>query len=261
MEIRQWVVNAFTNECFGGNPAAVCVLDREIDEAAMLAVARQNRYSETAFLLDSVDRPVLRWFTPAREVDLCGHATLATAWVLYHELGRDGGLEFRTREAGILKVAREEGILWMDFPSRPPRRIECTDRIRHLSGLDPSEAWLDRDLLLVLDHPDQVRDYQPDFAALRELGEYFAIVPTARDGDSGFVSRYFAPNAGIDEDPATGSSHCTLIPFWADRMGKREMRSLQLSPSGGNLSCRDLGDRVGIGGECVLYSRGSIFIP
>jgi len=261
MEIRQWVVNSFTQESFGGNPAAVCLLDREIDDAAMLSIARQNRYSETAFVLESGSGPLLRWFTPAKEVDLCGHATLATAWVLFHELGRLGEIVFQTREAGPLKVVREDRAIWMDFPARPPRQIECSDRIRQLTGLDPLEAWLARDLLLVLEHPDQVRDFVPDFAGLRELAEFFAVVPTAADGDAGFVSRYFAPNAGIDEDPVTGSSHCTLIPFWADRLGKTDLASRQLSSSGGRLSCKAQGDRVGIGGECVLYSRGVVFIP
>jgi len=261
MEIRQWVVNSFTQESFGGNPAAVCLLDREIDDAAMLAIARQNRYSETAFLVESATGPLLRWFTPNEEVDLCGHATLATAWVLFQELGRQGDLVFQTRRAGDLTVALRDGWIWMDFPSRPPHKIECSDRIRQLTGLDPLEAWLARDLILVLEHPDQVRDFVPDIAGLRELKEFFAIVPTAPDGDSGFVSRFFAPNAGIDEDPVTGSSHCSLIPFWAERLGKAELGSRQLSASGGLLRCKALGDRVGIAGQGVLYSRGSIFIP
>lgn len=261
MEIRQWVVNSFTEKPFGGNPAAVCLLDAEVGDDILLSIARQNRYSETAFLLETPEGLLLRWFTPAREVDLCGHATLATAWVAFHELGLRNDLVFRTREAGPLAVAGEDGWIWMDFPSRPPRRIDRTDRIRQLTGLDPLEAWLSRDLLLVLDDPEQVRGYTPDFAKLRELEEFFAVVPTAADGEGGFVSRYFAPNAGIDEDPVTGSSHCTLIPFWAARLGRTDLVSRQLSSAGGTLRCKALGDRVGIGGRCVLFSRGIVQVP
>lgn len=261
MEIRQWVVNAFSHKNFGGNPAAVCLLEDWIEDATMRSIAAQNRYSETAFVVPTADGWNLRWFTPACEVDLCGHATLASAWVLFEELGVSlERIVFHTRQAGDLAVAKEDGWIWLDFPSRPPRRIEVTDRIRRATGLDPREAWLARDLLLVLDRSEQVRDYVPRLDDLRELTECLGVVPTAADGDAGFVSRYFAPNAGIDEDPVTGSSHCTLIPFWADRLGRTELGSRQLSATGGELKCRAQGTRVGIGGRAVLYSRGTVHL-
>lgn len=261
MEIRQWVVNAFSHKIFGGNPAAVCLLEDWIEDATMRSIAAQNRYSETAFVVPTADGWNLRWFTPACEVDLCGHATLASAWVLFEELGVSlERIVFHTRQAGDLAVAKEDGWIWLDFPSRPPRRIEVTDRIRRATDLDPREAWLARDLLLVLDRSEQVRDYVPRLDDLRELTECLGVVPTAADGDAGFVSRYFAPNAGIDEDPVTGSSHCTLIPFWADRLGRTELGSRQLSATGGELKCRAEGARVGIGGRAVLYSRGTVHL-
>jgi len=263
MAHRQWVVNAFTSDRFGGNPAAVVLLDRWLDDALLGAIAEQNRFSETAYVVPAGENGdfELRWFTPACEVDLCGHATLASAFVVLREL--DPGREvvrFSTRQAGILQVRDDGGWLAMDFPSRPPRRIDVTDRIRKLTGLDPLEAWLSRDLLLVLESAEAVRSCRPDPAGLRELSEFFAIVPTASEGEVGFVSRYFAPNAGLDEDPVTGSSHCTLVPFWAVRLGQGTLQARQLSRQGGRLKCRDLGDRVEIAGQAVLYSRGEIFL-
>jgi len=258
MKCRQWVVNSFAQESFGGNPAAVVLLDGWIDDSWLLRIAAQNRYSETAYLVPSGGDWELRWFTPSREVDLCGHATLASAWVVLQEVAPGERVEFLTREAGRLAVERKGDVLWMDFPSRMPVQVEVTDRIREATGLSPREAWLSRDLLLVLDDEDDVRDYRPDLARIAGLMEHFSVVPTAPGKDGGFVSRYFAPNAGIPEDPVTGSSHSSLIPFWSRRLGATRMTARQLSPEGGTVLCEDRGERVGIGGRALPFLRGNI---
>lgn len=258
MKCRQWVVNSFADASFGGNPAAVVLLDGWIDDGRLLRIAAQNCYSETAYLVPVEGVWELRWFTPSREVDLCGHATLASAWVLLNEVATGDRVEFVTREAGRLAVERKRDVLWMDFPSRMPVQVEVTDRIREATGLAPREAWLSRDLLLVLDDESSVRDYRPDMSRIAGLTERFSVVPTAPGKEGGFVSRYFAPNAGIPEDPVTGSSHASLIPFWSRRLGTKDMTARQLSPEGGTVFCQDRGERVGIGGRAMPFLTGVI---
>lgn len=258
MRFRQWVVNSFASGSFEGNPAAVVVLDEWIDDIWLQRVAAQNRYPETAFLVRAGSAWELRWFTPSREVDLCGHATLASAWVVLEEVVLGRRVDFDTRWAGRISVERRDEVLWMDFPARMPVQVDVTDRIREATGLAPREAWLSRDLLLVLDDEEQVRDYRPDLGRIAGLSEHFAVVPTAPGKNGGFVSRYFAPNAGIAEDPVTGSSHASLIPFWSHRLGTTEMTARQLSPEGGIIHCEDRGQRTGIGGRAVPFLRGTI---
>jgi PhzF family phenazine biosynthesis protein len=258
MKCRQWVVNSFADSSLGGNPAAVVLLEEWIEDAWLLGIATQNRYSETAYLVRTESSWELRWFAPSGEVDLCGHATLASAWVLLHEVAPGKRVEFVTREAGRLAVERKGDVLWMDFPTRMPVQVEVTDRIREATGLAPREAWLSRDLLLVLDDEESVRDCRPDMAGIASLSEHFAVVPTAPGKRGGFVSRYFAPGAGIPEDPVTGSSHSSLIPFWSNRLGTKEMTARQLSPEGGTVLCQDRGERVGIGGRAIPFLRGTI---
>lgn len=258
MKCRQWVVNSFADASFGGNPAAVVLLENWIDGIWLQSIAAQNRYSETAYLVPCGEAWDLRWFTPVREVDLCGHATLAAAWVVLHDVAPGERVEFVTREAGRLAVERKGDVLWMDFPARMPVQVEVTDRIRKATGLDPREAWLSRDLLLVLDEETAVRDYRPDLVGIAGLSEHFAVSVTAPGACGGFVSRFFAPGAGVPEDPVTGSVHASLTPFWSRRLGTPEMTARQLSPEGGTLFCQDRGERVGIGGRAVPFLTGTI---
>lgn len=268
-------VDAFTDRVFGGNPAAVCLLSAwPTDDRVLQAMARQHGLSETAFVVPTPEATQdfhLRWFTPAVEVDLCGHATLATAHVLLTEATQFGlraapaALTFQTR-SGPLTVQRDAaGRLALDFPGRPPTMLppaEISPALRRALG-EPSidAAGVSRDRLLVVATAAQVRDLQPDFGALA-LASPQAIILTA-PGDDGcdFVSRFFAPNFGIDEDPVTGSAHCTLIPYWASRLGRNVLRARQVSPRGGELWCEARGERVIIAGRGATYLRGTVMLP
>jgi PhzF family phenazine biosynthesis protein len=258
MKIPFFQLDAFTDRPFSGNPAAVCPLEDWLDDATMQAIAAENNLSETAFFVAEGDCFRLRWFTPAVEVDLCGHATLAAAWVIFHEF--DWSLEtldFSTR-SGRLTVTRDGDRLAMDFPSRPALTATGIDRLAEALGARPREFLLARDALAVFESPTEVAALKPDFARLKAL-DHFAVIATAPcgDGKTDFVSRYFAPKAGIDEDPVTGSAHSTLIPFWSSRLGKRHLYARQISPRGGELWCEDKGDRVIIAGHCVPVLEGT----
>ncbi|OIQ90767.1 putative isomerase YddE [mine drainage metagenome] len=257
MNIPIYQVDAFTSRLFGGNPAAVVLLDDWLPDAVLLAIAAENNLAETAFVIPRPDSAPLRWFTPAVEVDLCGHATLAAADVLFrHRYPAAERLSFDTR-SGTLVVTRAGGVLSMDFPSRPGRPVAVSDGLVAALGARPREAHLARDLLAVFDTEAEVRAIEPDFAALAALDVFAVIVSAPGDGVD-FVSRFFAPRAGIPEDPVTGSAHCTLIPYWAQRLGKDELIARQVSARGGELACRLLGDRVVIKGRTVEYLRGEI---
>lgn len=264
MKLKLFQVDAFTSRVFGGNPAAVVPLDRWPADAAMQSIAAENNLAETAFFVpggpDGADFD-LRWFTPAVEVDLCGHATIASAHVLFRHLGFKGErIRFNSR-SGPLGVFREGDRLYLDFPARPPEPRQVTDALAAALGARPSEALAARDLLAVFDHEEQVRALRPDFpkvAALDTMG-VVATAPAARNAD--FVSRFFAPRVGINEDPVTGSTHCELIPYWSKRLGKDDLRALQVSARGGELQCGYLDaarKRVKIGGQAVTYLVGEI---
>src|SRR5262249_8440515 len=219
MRIPYFQINAFTSSPFGGNPAGVCVLSSWLPDPVLSSIAAENDLSETAFLVRREQFFELRWFTPAVEVDLCGHATLASAFVLFFELGYQGkSIHFETK-SGRLSARRQDQLVELDFPCRPPTR--CSPPQKLLEGLDhkPAEVLRSRDYLAVFDSPAQVAALRPNFDLLREL-DALGIIVTARDHEADFVSRFFAPAAGIDEDPVTGSAHCTLIPFWSERLGK-----------------------------------------
>jgi PhzF family phenazine biosynthesis protein len=260
MSIPVYYVDAFSDRIFGGNPAAVCPLDAWLAEEMLQAIAAEHNLSETAYLRRTASgRYDLRWFTPAVEVDLCGHATLASALVVLDEL--EPGLAevaFETR-SGRLTVRRAGGRLAMDFPSRKPK--PCDPPADLLAGLGsrPQEVLTSRDFLAVYESEDEVRALEPDMARLKRLPSLGVIV-TAPGGSVDFVSRFFAPQSGVDEDPVTGSAHSTLIPYWAERLGKQRLHALQVSRRGGELWCADLGDRVEIAGHAVLYSRGTILL-
>ena len=259
MRIPYYQIDAFTSRTFGGNPAGVCLLDRWLPDRALQLIAAENNLSETAFLVRDNAEYRLRWFTPALEVDLCGHATLAPAYLLFTELGHpEPVIRFQTR-SGLLSATRRNDLIELDFPSRPPTPCAAPEQLVRGLGCKPREVLKSRDYVAVLDTEIQVATLVPDFGALLQL-DCLGIIVTGKGDDSDFVSRFFAPRAGVPEDPVTGSAHSTLIPFWADRLGKSELFARQVSRRGGELFCRQLGDRVAIGGHAVIYFRGEIEI-
>lgn len=261
MRLPLYQVDAFATAVFAGNPAAVVPLDAWLPDDALLAIAAENNLSETAFFVPDGDGYALRWFTPAVEVDLCGHATLATAFVISTILSPDRErIVFTTRQAGVLTVERQGDLFVLDFPSRPPRSVESPPGLlAALGGPAPREVLAARDALVVYDDAEAVRALDPDFRALAATGR--AVIATAPGtGGVDFVSRFFAPDHGIDEDPVTGSAHCTLIPYWAARLGRERLEARQISRRGGALTCTLAGDRVGIGGRAVLYLEGFLHI-
>lgn len=264
MKLPIYQIDAFTDRVFGGNPAAVVTLERWLPEASMQAIAAENNLAETAFVIPHPDTSPLRWFTPAIEVDLCGHATLAAGHVLLrHHYPSCAAVRFSTR-SGILEVRRQGERLCLDLPARPARRIEesnpLCDALCAALGARPSEAWLARDLLAVFAREEDVASLSPDFARVANL-DAFAVIASAPGREADFVSRFFAPRAGVPEDPVTGSAHCTLVPYWAARLGKTRLDARQLSVRAGRLACELQGERVTIAGGTIEYLRGEIEIP
>lgn len=259
MQIPIYQVDAFTGELFRGNPAAVCPLTSWPEDALLQAIAAENNLSETAFLVSRGERYEMRWFTPLTEIDLCGHATLAAAHVIFHYLNihRDR-VDFDTG-SGPLSVTREGSLLTMDFPARPGESCTAPATLVRGLGAEPQEMYLSRDYMAVFANEDQVRAVTPDFAVLGQL-DVTGVIVTAPGDAVDFVSRFFAPREGIDEDPVTGSAHCTLIPYWSRRLGRSQLRARQVSARGGELLCEDLGTRVKISGEAVVYLEGKINI-
>jgi PhzF family phenazine biosynthesis protein len=259
MKIPLYKVDAFTNELFGGNPAAVCPLDKWLDTELMQAIAAENNLSETAFFVEEKDGYSLRWFTPVTEVDLCGHATLASAYVLMNHLDpARRSVKFHTR-SGELTVTRHGDLFSLDFPARPPAPCDVPELLIEALGARPQEVWAARDYMAVYESEDQVRDLEPDMEKLCGIDK-FAVIVTAPGQEVDFVSRFFAPAKGVSEDPVTGSAHCTLIPYWSDCLGKQELIARQLSARGGELICQDNGDRVKISGHAVLFASGMIHL-
>ncbi len=257
--MKYFVIDVFADKLFGGNPAGVCLLPAWPDDAVMQSIAMENNLAETAFLVREDNGAYgLRWFTPEVEIDLCGHATLAGAFVLMNEVKAVADtVDFHT-QSGTLTVSKNGDVFTMDFPSRAPVPCDVPALLEQALGAPVMEAHMSRDLLVRLEDEDAVRNLRPDFTLLRQIGNVFAIIVTAQGSDCDFVSRFFAPGAGIPEDPVTGSSHCTLIPFWSERLGKQQMTARQLSARGGTLLCEDGGARVKIGGTAVCYLRGEI---
>jgi PhzF family phenazine biosynthesis protein len=259
MTFSCYQVDAFTGAVFCGNPAAVCPLQAWLPDATLQNIAAENNLSETAFTVSRGEDFELRWFTPTLEMDLCGHATLAAAFVLFTEQKIPGEcLRFHSR-SGLLPVKRAGDILTLDFPARPPQPSGLPAALLRGLGARPALVLKSRDYLAVFDTAAEVRALQPDFVALKTL-DCLGIIATAPGDDCDFVSRFFAPAAGVDEDPVTGSAHCTLIPYWAQRLGKNKMFARQISRRGGELYCQLAADRVGIGGKAVLYLRGEIVL-
>jgi PhzF family phenazine biosynthesis protein len=242
---------------FGGNPAAVVLLESWLPDSVLASIAAENNLAETAFVIPGSNEVPLRWFTPTVEVDLCGHATLAAADVLFqHVTPSVDQVTFATRSGNIV-VTREAECLTLDFPARPGVSVEVSEELVAALGARPREVFRARDILAILDCESDVQSLRPDFARIAAL-DAFAVIVSAPGESVDFVSRFFAPGAGIPEDPVTGSAHCTLVPYWAARLGKATLTAKQLSARGGELACRLSGDRVFMSGSTVEYMRGEI---
>lgn len=259
MEIPIYQVDAFASSVFSGNPAAVCPLDTWLPDDLMQAIARENNLSETAFFVPEGDAHRIRWFTPAAEVDLCGHATLASAYVILKLIDTTRAQVRFLSRSGLLVVSLKAELLTMDFPSQPPRQCEVPPMLISGLGREPVEIMCSEDYFAVYENEEDIRSLDPDMTALCGIGMRGVIV-TAPGRNVDFVSRFFAPRLGIPEDPVTGSAHCALIPYWSERLGKKKLHARQISTRGGELFCNDLGERVEISGHAALYMSGTIKI-
>lgn len=259
IQLPLYHVDAFASSQFAGNPAAVVPLEDWLPDETMQKIAAENNLAETAFFAPSGRGFHIRWFTPSTEVDLCGHATLASAWVMLERRGYAGdGIEFDSA-SGPLSVERTGGMLWLDFPARPASPAAAGDIGAAVGGKIIESLASPRDHLLVYESAEEVIALQPDFGALTKTG-VFAAIATAAGGGRDYVYRFFAPAQGIPEDPATGSAQCTLMPYWAGKLGRDSLQSRQVSARGGEFSCQLRGDRVRIGGRVFPYLEGTIFV-
>ncbi len=260
MKLPIFQVDAFTKEVFRGNPAAVCPLENWLEAELMQRIALENNLSETAFFVKKDDSYEIRWFTPTFEIDLCGHATLASAFVIFECLKLETEIiNFHSPKSGKLSVEKNGDLLVLDFPSRPPVACEEPLGLIEAIGKQPKEILKSRDYFLVYENEQEVLDINPNFAEILKIPTH-AVIVTAKGETCDFVSRFFAPEVGVFEDPVTGSAHCNLIPYWAEKLGKTELLARQISARGGELFCELQGDRVKIGGNAVLYLKGEIFI-
>jgi PhzF family phenazine biosynthesis protein len=257
--IALYQVDAFTDKIFGGNPAAVCPLKEWLPSQTMQAIARENNLSETAFFVINDREIELRWFTPTTEVNLCGHATLAVAHVVYNHLNYQGtNLRFLTK-SGILSVSKTVDLLTLDFPALPPRQCDCSPLITEALGRNPLEVWQSEDYLVLFEDEKTIGEIKPNMELLKELDRRGVIVTAKADRDD-FVSRFFAPKLGIPEDPVTGSAHCTLIPYWSQKLGKTKFVARQISSRGGTILGELKDDRALLSGRAVTYLQGLIEI-
>ncbi|ELQ17917.1 PhzF family phenazine biosynthesis protein [Pseudomonas fluorescens BRIP34879] len=259
MKLDIYQVDAFSQHPFGGNPAAVCPLTEWLPDEQLQNIAAENNLSETAYFVPRGEHYELRWFTPQVEVDLCGHATLAAAWVLFHALADAPQVPRFATRSGELRVTRHGDELAMDFPARHPERCEPPAELLSALGIEHAEVFGTDDYIIVVDDEAQVAALTPDFACLKGLPKR-GIAVTARSTQFDFISRWFGPNVGVNEDPVTGSAHTSLAPFWAARLGKSQLTAEQGGTRKGQLRCELQGDRVIISGKAVLYMQGTIYL-
>lgn len=257
--MKQYTVDAFTSRVFSGNPAAVCVMEGYPPDEVLLDIARENNLSETAFAVRESGGYRLRWFTPGGEIDLCGHATLATAFVLLNFYEPESERVVFSTMSGELTVTRRGGLYEMDFPSYELRRVPVTEEMVAAFGASPSEAYMGRDLLCVFDDERTVREMAPNMDRLRDLPGLLQHA-TARGAGTDCVSRSFAPKLSVQEDPVCGSGHCHIVPYWAARLGRADITAYQASRRGGTFYCRDCGRRIAIAGEAVLFAESELHI-
>lgn len=259
IKIPMYQVDAFSEEIFKGNPAAICILEEWIDDKLMQNIAMENNLSETAFCVVKKDICELRWFTPEEEIDLCGHATLATAFVLFELLDYPSkNIKFATK-SGILFVEQNGHEFIMEFPTREGIKTDRSEQLIKSLGKMPKEVYKSRDLMVVYDCEEDIRELKPNMNELKSV-DAFGIIVTAKGKEVDFVSRYFAPSCGVPEDPVTGSAHCTLIPYWSKILGKRKLVAHQLSERGGILNCEYALDKVKISGTAKLFFKGEIYL-
>lgn len=260
MEITQYTIDAFTREPFHGNPAAICIHNRWLPENTMKAIALENNLSETAFPVKKPKGYHLRWFTPKGEIDLCGHATLASAYVVMNYIEPDlKEVKFMTKSGDIKVIRYEESLYLMTLPAYKLKPVEVTPFMTKAIGVRPVEAYMGRDLVCVYPSSDIVYNAKPDIEAISKLdGLLFHI--TAKDDDFSCVTRSFAPKCGIKEDPVCGSGHCHVIPYWSERLGKKRLTAYQASERGGVLYCENQKDKVLIGGECVPFAKSTLYL-
>lgn len=260
MKIDLYQADAFSGRLFEGNPAAVCPLDEWLPDSVMQQIAMENNLSETAFFVKEEGGGFqLRWFTPTTEVDLCGHATLASAHILFEEMGFGEPEIVFSSNSGPLKVRKRENRLVMDFPATIGEKVSAPEILFDAMGINEAEVFRATDYMIVLDNRQEVAALEPDFTRLEKV-KTRGVIATAPDGEYDFVSRFFAPAVGVNEDPVTGSAHTMLTPYWARQLAKKELRARQISKRGGTVYCTDLGERVEIGGEAVTYLTGTINI-
>lgn len=259
MRLPIYQIDAFASRVFGGNPAAVVPLESWLPDDVMQAIAAENNLAETAFFVPEGEDYALRWFTPTVEVDLCGHATLASAHLIFSKITPDREQVRFTTRSGPLTVTRQGDMLALELPSRPPEPCPMPPGLEAALGKAPKTVSAARDYLLVYDSESDIRGLKPDMARIAAL-DRFAVIATAPGSDCDFVSRFFAPAQGVPEDPVTGSAHCSLIPYWSKRLGKSRLSARQLSPRGGELMCEDRGARIVVAGKSVLYLEGAIFV-
>jgi len=262
MILQSFVVDAFTDRPFHGNPAAVVPLNAWLPDDLLQSMAAEHNLAETVYFVAQHNGFHIRWFTPKTEVDLCGHATLAAGFVIRQFLDSDASTIHFDSKSGLLKVSVDADVYTLDFPSRPATGIQADEHLQAGLNLKPRRVLAARDYLAVYDSAAEIRSLSPDMRELERIHR-FAVIATAPGDEPGidFVSRFFAPAQGVPEDPVTGSAHSTLIPYWAAELGKTKLRARQLSSRGGELFCQLAGDRVQIGGHAVLYSRNEIYIP
>lgn len=260
MKLDLYQIDAFTDKVFGGNPAAVCILPEWLPDDILQNIATENNLSETAFLVEDTEAYQLKWFTPKAEIDLCGHATLASGYLVLDILKlRQNKVVFDSHTAGELIVTKDNNWLMMDFPARPPEPIEAPANLKDIIKTDFVEVRASRDLFVVLESQKDVEQLEPDLNLLLDI-EQLGLIVTAPASETSidFVSRFFVPKLNIPEDPVTGSAHSNLIPYWAEKLGKKDLMAKQISQRGGTLKCAHNRNRVSIGGQAVLYLKGEI---
>lgn len=259
MQLKLYQVDAFSNRLFSGNPAAVCIIDEWLDDDLMQNIALENNLSETAFVVPKGNDFKIRWFTPAIEVDLCGHATLAAGHVIFNHTAYSGDeINFESQKSGLLKVKKEGEFLTLDFPTDEVKKVSPPEQLLKALEIEPIECYKGKtDFMFVFASRQEVENVQVDCSFAGEVN-FRGIIVTAKGNDVDFVSRFFAPGAGILEDPVTGSAHTTLTPYWSKKLEKDELFARQLSKRGGELKCRVVGERVLISGQAITYMVGEI---
>ena len=261
MTLTVYQVDAFASEIFKGNPAAVIPLESWLSEALMQQIAMENNVSETAFFVKGDDSYAIRWFTPEYEIDLCGHATLASAYIIKTFLEPHvQEINFTTQKAGVLKTTAQDGVYTLDFPARMPVATDTPKNLLECLALTNAvDVLRSRDYFVVLPNEEAVRNIEPDYNLMKTL-DTIGVIVTAKGQSADVVSRCFYPGAGIQEDPVTGSAHCNIIPYWSSKLGTTKIFAKQISPRGGELNCELASDRVLMRGKCVLFLKGEIYL-